>query len=178
MAKQTKKLTRVHWSEDDKHRAVVVFKTTGSSMKTEKLTGIPAPTIRQWKQEDWFKEKMNAIRIDDSINLESTYTELAKKSIEEAMERLTNGDHVVLKDGSIIRKPVGARDAAIIAGISSQQRKSLAEQQESTPGGTTTVDRLATLMEKMIRFAEAKNITPIEIEGKAERIIDDASSSL
>ena len=44
-------------------------------------------------------------------------TKLVIKTNEEAMDRVENGDHVLTKDGILVRVPMRGRDLAVVGGI-------------------------------------------------------------
>lgn len=145
------------WTDKDKLRVAVVYKSLGNQAKTCEITGVPPRTLAFWMQQDWWKEQLLSLRAEDSLELEEAATTIAKKSNEVVHERLTNGDFVLNRDGELIRKPVSARDAAVIGAIAIDKRKVLQEepQREQQLG---TAERLLKLVEQFTRFTNAREI--------------------
>jgi hypothetical protein len=108
-------------------------------------------------QQEWWKEKMHQLRAEDTAELTEAATNIAKQSQEVVKERLTNGDFILNRDGELIRKPVSARDAAIIGAVAIDKRKILQEEpvREQELG---TSERLLKLVEQFARFTSAKEI--------------------
>lgn len=150
------------WKDEDKDRAVAVYKSTGNLTKTATLTGISLSTLKHWQKQNWWGEKVRQVRAEDTAELEQAFTEVAKKSQEVALERLKNGDFVLDKEGKMVRKPVSLRDATIAGGIAVQKRRELSEEpQREQELGTT--ERLIRLVEQFARITNAKQV---------ERILD------
>lgn len=169
----SKHVAKSGWDEDDRNRAVAVYKSIGNLAKTARITGIPERTLHTWVKADWWSEKVKQLRAEDTAELEQAYTDIAKSAAEVSKERLTNGDFVLTRDGQLVRKPVSLRDASIAGGIALSKRKELSDepQREQELG---TAERLIKLVEQFARFANAKQIDGVlERERLAEeRIID------
>jgi hypothetical protein len=161
-------IPKTHWQVKDHKRAVAVYKGTGSIQKTSDITGIPYGTLEKWMRTDWWKENLLALKAEDSTVLEDAATNLAKQSADVVKERLANGDFVLNRDGGVVRKPVNARDAAIILGISLSKRKELMDgpEQEFKLG---TSERLLKLVEQFTRFANAKEIKGVLAEQREDQ---------
>lgn len=146
------------WNDSDKRRALAVYKSLGSMVKTTEVTGIPDQTLRYWMQQEWWREGMLALKHEDSTQLEEAATSIAKQAQEVVKERLTNGDFVLTKDGTLTRKPVSARDASVINAINIDKRKILHEESLTDKHIHDASERLLKLVEQFARFASAKEI--------------------
>jgi transposase-like protein len=157
VSKVTKHKAGTAWNENDKRRALAVYKSLGSMVKTTEITGIPDQTLRFWMKQEWWKEGLLQLKAEDSAELEDAATSIAKMGGDIVKERLQHGDFVLNKDGELIRKPVGARDAAVITAIAIDKRKVLQEEpiREQQLGST---ERLLKLVEQFARFASSKEI--------------------
>lgn len=166
MANKGKHVPGAYWTKEDKKRAVTVFKSVGSLAKVRDVTGIPYGSLERWQREEWWKEALLTIRSEDSAELEDAATKIAKQAGEVVQERLQNGDFVFNRNGEIVRKPVTARDAAIIHGISIDKRAKLQEepQREQQLG---TAERLLKLVEQFTQFANAKEVKGMLIKQNA-----------
>lgn len=162
LIKELPKLTKPHksfsrWGEKDKTRAVAIYKSTGSITQTVDLSGIPYETLHYWMKQPWWGDKLAQAQAEDTAQLADASTTIAKMGGEIVKERLQNGDFVLNRDGELIRKPVSAKDAAIITAVAIDKRKTL--QEEPLRGeqlGTT--ERLLKLVEQFARFANAKEV--------------------
>jgi len=129
-----------------------------------RLLGIKERTAERWATYPWYKQALTQIRsrIDDA--LDCTYTKVITKAQEAVLDRLEAGDHQVMRDGSIIRKPVSAKDAAIVASISFDKRSLLRGKPTAISESKTTSDRLEELKERFSSFANATEIDDAEYE--------------
>ena len=55
------------WSQNQKLQAVSTYLMLGNMAETAIVTGIPLPTLKLWKQMDWFKEFRSYHRKDGKI---------------------------------------------------------------------------------------------------------------
>jgi hypothetical protein len=145
------------WLDSDKRRAVSVYKSVGSMVKTTEITGIPDQTLRFWMKQDWWNEWLRQIKAEDTAILEDAATDIAKLGGDVVRERLKNGDFILNKEGELIRKPVSARDAAIITAVSIDKRK-LLQEEPIREQQLNSAERLLSLVEQFTRFASAREI--------------------
>lgn len=158
------------WKDTDKLRAVRVFKSLANLTKTGEITGIPHRTLSFWQTQEWWKEQLNALRAEDSAELEEAATSIAKQASDIVKERLTNGDFVFNRDGEMVRKPVSARDANLINAINIDKRKILQEEpQRASQLGSD--ERLLKLFEQFARFTNSKEIKGVVNDSKNEKRI-------
>lgn len=166
--KPRKHSTRTAWDLKDKKRAITVYKGLGSLYRTSDVTGIPYTTLTLWSHSDWWREGLLTLKAEDTSVLEEAATNLAKQAAAAASERLTNGDFVLTRDGELVRKPVGGKDAAIIMGISMQKRREL-QDEPTREFALGTTERLLKLVEQFSRFASAKEIKGVLAEAKDDQ---------
>jgi hypothetical protein len=62
--------------------------------------------------------------------LDGAFTRIIHKATDELLDRLNNGDAVLI-DGEVRRKPVSARDLALISGIAHDKRALIRRQKLS-----------------------------------------------
>lgn len=156
-----------YWTDRDKERAILVYKSLGNLMKTSEITGIPYDTLQDWKHKEWWNEALLAAKQEDTVALEDATTQISKKATDVLRDRLEHGDHVLKKDGEVIRVPVSAKDAAVVLGISLSRRKELQEEPVRIAQLGTT-ERLLKLVQQFAKIATAK-----EIEGE---LVDDSKN--
>lgn len=156
-SKRAKHKPRTYWNDSDRNRAVAVYKATGAPLKTAEITGIPYRTLWEWMKQEWWAEKMLSLKAEDTAVLEDAATTIAKQALGIVEERLTNGDFVLDREGNLVRKPVGARDAQIIAAINIDKRRQFQEApvvQEQT----NTTERLLKLVEQFALLTNNKKV--------------------
>lgn len=112
------------YSEDDKIQAVMGFFLTQSSKKAESLSGIPAATIRYWKQNaPWWDTVLVLVKKQKQAELEGKLTNMADTLVDGIASRLTTGDMKLNKHGELVNVPVSAKDQASILKITHDIRQ-------------------------------------------------------
>jgi hypothetical protein len=109
------------WTKDDVIKAAKGYMATGTWAQAARITGIPVESIKSWGKKDYWPILLEELNYLKNIETDRQLSQLMEKALEESMDRLVNGDHVVVK-GEIHRKPVTARDAALIAAIAYDKR--------------------------------------------------------
>lgn len=100
-----------HWKQSKKLEAVSTFLATGSNILTSQQTGVPLPTIEMWKNQDWWKDAIEAARSGENDKLDVKLTKAIDKALDAVMDRIENGDYVYdQKTGKVIRSSVKLRD--------------------------------------------------------------------
>lgn len=140
----------------------------GTPLKTaSRLTGIPRATLQSWRSKPWYAEAVEIIRKQLDEQLDGRMTHIVNKGIKKLEQRLDEGDAVVQRDGSLVYKPVSARDTAIISSIFFDKRNLLRNKPTSITSNQSTAERLAELKD---RFKE------IAIEAEYTVITDDSAN--
>lgn len=121
-------------------------------MRACKTTGISIHTLNRWAREDWYNEVLDLIRGKLDQELDASFTGVIHKAASEALERLEQGDWV-WKDGSLVRKPVSAREAMLIAGIAYDKRALQRGRPTSISESVSTEERLEQLAQKFREMA-------------------------
>lgn len=114
--------SRSQFSAEEKMAAVMAYLITGgNSTKAAELSCVPEmkpPTIRQWKKRSaWWDEAEAHAKNLLQKDLERAYTKMIHRTEKELFDRVENGDVVLLKDGTQVRKPLGGKDLMYIHGI-------------------------------------------------------------
>jgi len=121
----------VKYDSRTKLRAALAYVTTASSKEASKLTGVPAATIRYWKQEaPWWPQAVKYALSAQKEGLDAKLGQIVDKALESTMERLALGDPTIIKDaykdlstGETVTKirveytPIKAKDLMVIASI-------------------------------------------------------------
>jgi transposase-like protein len=104
--------TNRHWSDSQKIEAVQTFLLLGSIKQTARTLQIPEVTVLSWRKKEWWQELEKDLRTQENIVLSNKLKTIYEKALGETADRLENGDFVLnQKTGTLIRKPVGLRDA-------------------------------------------------------------------
>ncbi len=158
--------TGKHWTGKDRVRAVAAYLVLGNMARVSDELGIPLGTLNFWKTQPWWFEQVEKIRRDEDVEIDSTFTKIVKRTQEIILERLENGDKVLAKDGSLVSRPVSARDAALVAAISLDKRKALREVPQSEQNKIGMQERLNKLEMQFTKLVTEKTIegesTPVQ----------------
>ncbi|MHC4240605.1 MAG: transposase [Planctomycetota bacterium] len=119
--------SRSDFTAEDKLAVVMAYLISGgNSVKAAKLSAIhemKANTIRQWKKRaKWWPNAEAHAKALLQKDLDARYTQMMHRTQEEIMDRVENGDEVILKDGSTGRKALGGKDLTYIHGIIHDKR--------------------------------------------------------
>lgn len=148
------------WYSDAKKLEVAcVFAVTPNSRRVSELTNIPEATIRTWKQTEWWQEIMSRIHNEQNEELDAKLTQLVDKAVDQINDRLSDGDYVYnTKEDKLVRKPVTAKDLAIVTAITLDKRQLLRGQPTSRVEKVSENEKLSRLAEEFKKFSQAKTI--------------------
>ena len=153
--------TKRGWYPPEKRIAVATAFAAGmtNANDLEKLTGIAASTIRNWKQNEWWHDLLERIRHEQDEKFDAKFTKIIDKTLDHVMDSLQNGDHVLMRDGEIVRKPMSGKEAAQISSTIIDKRNLLRGKPTSRTESVSGKDRLSKLAEEFRKFSGAKTIT-------------------
>ena len=157
-------LDHSRYSAEQKVAAATYYAITGNLTLAADKAEIPGDLIRQWKtRSPWFMELVEQIHKQKSDEFNAKATSIIDDCLEALVNRVQRGEDVVIKDGSIITKAIGARDLAYVLGIlfdkkQLNQGKATSIRQESTD------DMLKKLKKEFIKIAESQEAKTIEGE--------------
>lgn len=175
---------RAFYSDKEKMNAVCVFAVSGNSRRVAELTKIPEATIRLWKTTEWWNELLTRVHVEEDEELDTSLTKLVTKAVTAVNDRLDEGDWVYNpKMDKLIRKPVNARDLAIVTAITIDKRQLLRGQPTARIEKISQDERLSKLALQFKQFTLAKDITQEseiiieeEIEKENELSVDELFS--
>lgn len=88
-----------NYTAEQKIQAVTYWVTCGRMKEVSKLTGIAPNTLYGWKNRAaWWDETCEEIKITKNEELEAILTHALHLASEEVVDRLTNGNEVLVKD--------------------------------------------------------------------------------
>lgn len=101
--------------------AVVAFMVHGSIRRTAEAVNLPASTLRDWKNQQWWTDLCAEVRAEKESEFQAGFSRIVQAAIGAIEDRLQHGDVRLVKgkDGYEERRvPISAKDATVIAGIS------------------------------------------------------------
>lgn len=157
------------WKEEDRIKAACTYAIVGTAAKTEEITGIPAGTIRQWRTQPWWPQITDRIKQEHDDELDVKFTSIIDKTVSVINDRLQDGDYIYdTKNSEFKRKPVGAKETAVITSIFMDKRQMLRDNRKLHSETTAVLDRLKKLADEMARFGKAKEVKTVSPEIEAE----------
>ncbi len=110
-----------HYTDQQRGEAVTQYLLLGNVEAVTKATHVPASTLRDWMTSAWWGTLSVEVRAEKGNELDGAFTRIIHEATDQLMDRLKNGDPVLVA-GEIRRKPVPARDLALVAAITYDKR--------------------------------------------------------
>jgi len=154
---------RPWFNDQQKIEAVQMYLICGTMPPVSAALGINLETLNKWRYTDWWKELVNQIKAEGRVKLTGKLQKIVSKSLEVIEDRLEHGDFQYdPKTGSMVRKPISARDAARIS--SDFIDKSIRIESQATEAATQQAveDRLKTIAEAFASFTN--KVRKVEVE--------------
>lgn len=148
------------WSEKKRIEATTLFAATGNFSEVSRLSGVPAQTLKSWSKEDWFLRLLEDIRAENDQQIDAKFSKIVNTALDQVLDRLENGDTVLLRDGSAVKKPIGARDLSQITSMNVDKRQLLRGKPTSRTEKISENDRLQKLENMFLKLAEKKTKPP------------------
>src|SRR5690242_6646716 len=105
-----------YYTDEQRREAVAQYVFLGNLRKVAKATGIPRRTLGDSAKQPWFHTLITEVRAEKGAELDGQLTRIIHKATDQLIDCLDNGDPVLVA-GEIKRKPVSARDLAMVAAI-------------------------------------------------------------
>lgn len=140
-------------SDDVKIDTIKTFLALGGNLSlTSGATGIPYVTLKSWKATQWWNDVITELRKADKLELSASTKKILTKSLALLEDRLEKGDYIYdQKKGTLIRKPLQAKDLHKIAIDMMERKDKLDEGASSQNVSESNEDKMQVLMK---RFAE------------------------
>ena len=106
-----------------------------------------------WSIQPWFATMLAELRAVKGAELDGIYTRILDEATEQLLDRVKHGDPILVK-GQIRRKPVSARDLALVAAITFDKRQLCRNLPDQTPGAK--VDPIRELALQLEAYVHAK----------------------
>lgn len=152
---------------DQRINAAMCYVTSGNMKEVSRICDIPYPTLQQWKESQWWPYALRFCHKRKDKELEIKLSKVINDSVNAIHDRVMNGDVVVKRDGSSVRKPMAGKDLAIVLSIVHDKRQNLRGDAVALEGESLSQNqKLQALEEKFTQFsAQLKAKT---IEGESE----------
>lgn len=164
-----------NYDKDDVIKAARLYLIKGNYTAVARELGIHVTTIKRWSEKDWWPVIIEELRFLRLVEIDGKYSNILDKSLETVLDRLENGDEVVVGK-EICRKKVSARDAALISAIMFDKQRLLHGDPTQIAQHNFDVDeRLGSLMntfEQIAAKSQEKVIDGEVIEDKAKELVN------
>ena len=144
---KTKRIIRTY-TDEERREAARQFAIIGSLQATERQTGIPRETMREWQDNSpvW-QQSLAECRQSLTQDHIQSFQLLVTKSQQAALDRLEHGDEVVINRGmdgvEVVKRAVSGRDAMIMASIATERSQLLQRLPTSIHAGDDRLERIA-----------------------------------
>jgi hypothetical protein len=109
------------YTDQQRREAILLFLLHGTWRKVAELARIPQRTLNDWALQPWFGTLLAEVRAEKGNELDGGFTRIIHEATEQLLDRLKNGDAVVI-GGKVHRKPISARDLALVTAITYDKR--------------------------------------------------------
>lgn len=157
---------RQHWGDHQKIECVTTYILLGSVTQTAAVLKIPLPTVRMWKQTEWWKDVERDLRTQEDLQVSARLKKIVNRAYDVLEDRLENGDFVYdQKTGKMKRRPVSMRDAHVVSRDLRQTAQELVDRniEEKSISVDTIEKKLADLAESFAKIANSAT-SPKQVE--------------
>jgi hypothetical protein len=140
------------YSDQERRESIALYVLHGNWRRVSELTHIPERTLNDWSIQPWFATMLAELRAEKGAELDGVFTRIIHEATEHLLDRLKHGDPYVV-GGEVRRKPVAARDLALVAAITYDKRALARNGSPPPPPEEEYLPGLAAYLED---FAKAK----------------------
>lgn len=157
------------YTPDTKIHAVTSYVVTGSFKQAAKLAVVPESTIKGWKGTEWFRTIARYVQQARAEELDSSMSNVIHQAMEAVHDRLTEGDTKYNpRLNEVVRVPVSAKDATLIADRVIHSRNLLRGDATSRTENTSLAEKIMDLRQQFKTFTD-KNVIEVERVPDEER---------
>lgn len=161
-----------YFNLEQKTDACALYCVYGDVEQVSEMTGIPAKTLREWKDEPWWKEIQKKVFVEQNEKLASRISGVLDRSLDHLVDRLDNGDYLWdVRKSKLVRKPVDTKVLANVFNTLVTRRQLIRGEPTSITSQLAVDDRLKLLAQQFEKFALAK-----EVEGEAYEVKEEDAS--
>lgn len=169
-----------YYPDDKRIEVVTLWACLGNPDRCSELSKVPPGTIRDWSRQEWFKDLLEEIRNENNEKLDAKFTEIAEKTQDCILDRLENGDFVLSRDGELHRKPINAKDLAIVGAVTIDKRQIIRNKPTSitqtNTSGELSEDKLHKLAQTFLSLVNKKELNPdvVTVEAEYVEVVEDS----
>src|SRR5215470_17822480 len=141
------------YSDQQRREAVALYVLHGNWKRVSELTGIPERTLNDWSIQPWFATMLAELRAEKGAEFDGALTRVLGEATKQLLDRLQHGDPYIV-GGEVKRRPVAAKDLAIIAGVAFDKRQLCRSLPDAAPG--PKVDSVSELALQLEAYVDAK----------------------
>lgn len=144
------------WPEKKRMEVLTTFLATGSQAHTSAITGVPEQTIRTWRGQEWWNERIKQFKSDNNLVLDNKLTKIMDKALDAVVDRIENGEFMYdPRTGEIRRVPAKLRDVQKVASDMIDKKTLLEKITKSKEESkqAITADHLVMLAREFAKFA-------------------------
>lgn len=150
------------WSDSQKLEAVTTYLSLGNLALTASVLKIPEPTLRTWRQKDWWHEIEGELRVQENLQLSSRLKRIIENTLAVTEDRIANGDFIYdNRSGQMVRKPVSMKDAHKVTMDMLDKREVLDNKKPVNASMEQIDDKLAKLAQKFEEIAAGRKVIEV-----------------
>lgn len=124
--------------------------------------GLSEETVKGWKQKDWFSEVEAMARKVSQNKADRKLSSVFDQALNKLAIRLEKGDPHVMRDGTIVFKPVTANNCALIAAIAYDKRALIRGEPTTIEAEGNVEDQLESLAQQFREITTKSDIKVIK----------------
>jgi uncharacterized protein (DUF2384 family) len=145
------------WSDAKRIEVVTTWLALGKIPLVSACTGVPEGTIRQWRQQPWWKEIEVSVQTEADQELDAKLAKRIDKALDVIWDRLENGDFMFdPKSGDFMRRPVSMKDTNKVMVDMEDKRLLLRKQPREVQSQQAVADILKNLAAEFASMAKKK----------------------
>ena len=153
------------YTDNERLLALSVYAETQNFQAASDATGIPSSTIEYWIGSEQGEAMLQDIRTSLRHSVAFDVAKAAMLAVKLAHQRLIEGDAVVMRDGSIVYKPVSARDCSTISSIMIDKWTLLTGTNQTGSSESSRLNSLAKQLEQAIN-----DVKTVATQGQSQPI--------
>jgi len=143
------------YTDEDRYKVCLLMAIKGNATRVSEEVGIPARTISDWTHTEWWVDMSARVREQKDKELDSRWSEIIELATSKVTERLKKGDYAKHdRDGTVLFKPVSAKDAQMVAAIGYDKRALQRGDPTSRTEKVSVEKRLDSLTERFTKVSE------------------------
>jgi len=146
---------KTQYTAEHKLQAALAYVVTTSSAEASALTGVPASRIRGWKSTaPWWPRAVEIAHMVKREQIDSAYQKIQDAANTELLDRLRDGDYIIMANGDTKRRPISGKDLMVISGVARDKQSILRGQPTNITEKISEGDRLEALADKITKAVQ------------------------